>query len=453
MSEKCTGAGGCTCNDNNVNVGRQPQQQQWQQNGQPQQQSQQNRQQQNRQQQNNQQQNGPKQRPQLPKIVGGFLNLTNGCNLACKYCFIVQSPSTMSLQVAKDTADFYVRNALGTTEIPSINYFGGEPLLRWDAVIVPLTLYIREKFGDNFTLGITTNGILLDREKLEFMKEHKIGFLFSIDGDKKTQDLNRPFHNGKGSFDELVEKIPMFLEYNPRLTFRATVDHDNVSEMAANYKFAIKMGYTNVFMIPNVFAEWSEEEKAELEVQCALIADIYMDTVRRGKPVDFNQFGSAKNDIQKLDGLKNDPNFFRSYGVDLPAFGRCGLGGSKFAAVGPEGDIYSCQEMVGNPGMGDKFTIGNIYTGVDDEKRWEVMAGFDPRVVRRSDMKSCIDCEINKICTGSCTINNYFATGDLNIMPAVLCLFYQLMIKEYRRIMEVMSAEGNETFKSIYNNR
>lgn len=369
----------------------------------------------------------------LPKIIGGFLNITQRCNLACGYCFVKQLPLDMTYQTAKDAADFYANNCEGPKDIPSLNYFGGEPLLRWDDIIVPLTLYIRDKYGKNYKLSMTTNGILLDKEKLEFMKKHNIGFLFSIDGDKETQDKNRPFHNGKGSFDILVDKIPMFLEYNPNATFRSTVNNDNVYEMAHNYQFAIDMGYTNVFMIPNVFAEWTEEEKLELDNQLEKIADIYIANMKKGKRVDFNQFREAENKIRNIEGMAKT-NKYRDRGINIPAFGRCGLGGSKFGSIGPNGDIYSCQEMVENPELGDKFVIGNIYTGMDEAKRWKVMSDFDPRNIRRSDGKTCRECELNQVCDGACSINNFFATGDLEIMPALLCDFYNMVIKQQRRI-------------------
>lgn len=369
----------------------------------------------------------------LPKISGGFLNVTQKCNLKCKYCFVHQQPIEMSYEVAKDAADFYAKNALESNTIPSINFFGGEPLLRWNDIIVPLTKYIREVYEDKYTLGLTTNGVLLDREKLEFMKENNIGFLVSIDGDKKTQDFNRPFHNGKGSFDLLKEKIPLFLEYNPNLTFRATVNHDNVYEMSNNYLFAIEMGYNNVFMIPNIFIEWSSEEREELKRQCIKIADIYLDLIKQGRKVEFNQFSDAKNKIAQLNKLIGS-NSYRDQGIRFPAFGRCGLGGTKFASIGASGDIYSCQELVESPELGDKFKIGNIYTGVDAAARWKIMSNFDTRNVRRSDNKTCRDCALNKICTGACTINNYLATGDLEIMPTILCEYYQIMIEQQMRI-------------------
>lgn len=375
---------------------------------------------------------------ELPLIVGGFLNLTQRCNLKCKYCFVVQQPKEMTFQVAKDAADFFANNANMSKQMPSINYFGGEPLLKWDDIIVPLTEYIREKYGMNFRLGITTNGILLDEEKLEFMKKHGIGFLFSIDGDKKTQDLNRPYHNGKGSFDDLINKIPMFLKYNPNLTFRATIDNDNVSDMAENYQFAIDMGYNNVFMVPNVFRDWNEKQREEMKKQLFKIANIYITNKRNGKDIEFNQFAEAQRNIRRINELKGTTRY-RDTGINFPAFGRCGLGGTKFASVGMTGKLYSCQELVENPNLGDYFEIGNIYDGVDNKKRWNIINKFNPRNIIRSDGKTCRDCSMNQICNGGCLINNYLATENLEIVPSIMCDFYQECINQQLRITEELS--------------
>ena len=386
----------------------------------------------------------------LPLIVGGFLNITQRCNLKCKYCFVVQQPKDMSYQVAKDAVDFYAKNAKETGEIPNINYFGGEPLLMWDEIIVPLTEYIRETYGNRYQVSMTTNGILLDKEKLEFMKKHQVGFLFSIDGDKKTQDLNRPFHNGKGSFDLLIDKIPMFLEYNPEATFRSTIDHDNVNDVFHNFKFALDNGYANVFGLVNVFEEWKKEEEDILKDQVRQIADLYMDYIREGKEISYNPINEMFSEIKKANRAEENGEF-RDQGINFPGFGRCGIGASKFGSIGPSGDVFSCQELVENPKFGDTFTIGNIYTEIDEEKRWEIIEKFDPRNVIRSDGQSCLGCRLNKVCHGHCLINNYLANGDLNIMPAILCSWYQMLFEEALRIMKIMSEEKNETFKEIFN--
>lgn len=372
----------------------------------------------------------------LPKITSVFLVLTQACNLKCKYCFVVQKPKFMTLQTAMDATDFIARNAAERNETPSINFFGGEPLLKWDDVIVPLTLYIREKYGTSYGLSMTTNGVLLDEEKLQFMKKHNIGFMVSIDGNKTTQDLNRPCTNGKSSFDIIAPRIPMFLKYNPNMTFRATVDHDNVGEYLNNHKFAVEHGYNNMFSIVNVFSKWSEEEKAELERQIHMTADYYLELLYEGKNVTFNPLHGMFSKITKIKEAE-EKNLFRIAGEGLLGYGRCGLGASKFASVGTDGALYSCQEMSDNDDVGTPFIIGNIYEGTDNDKRMAILEQFDPKKVHSTDDMDCSKCPFNMVCDGACTINNYFASGDLNIMPSILCFYYQCLCKEAKRITEV----------------
>lgn len=372
----------------------------------------------------------------LPKITDAFLILTQTCNLKCKYCFVVQKPKNMTYKIALDSADFVARNAKEKGVKPSINYFGGEPLIKWDEIIVPLTLYIREKYGDNFGLSMTTNGVLLDLEKLEFMKKYNIGFMVSIDGDKCTQDLNRPLQNGDSSFDILEPRLPMFLEYNPTMTFRATVDNDNVSEYFNTHKFAIEHGYKNVYTIVNVFANWNEEERLELKKQIRLTADYYLELLENGTKVGFSPFGSMFQKIKQVEKATSNNNF-RTQGEGLLGFGRCGLGASKFASVGTDGILYSCQEMCDNEEKGGFFQIGNIYDGEDNLKRMAIINEFNPKNVHSIEGMKCNTCPLNMICDGACTINNYFATGDLNTMPSIICYFYQCLYLEAERINKI----------------
>ena len=124
-----------------------------------------------------------------------MLNVTDACNLECRYCFVSQHPHFMSLEVAKDTVDFFndiisksdknESNQKRNERRFNINFFGGEPTLCWDSIIVPLINYTEEK-DYNIHFGMTSNCTLLDDEKIKFMKEHKMSLLFSIDGDKQT---------------------------------------------------------------------------------------------------------------------------------------------------------------------------------------------------------------------------------------------------------------------------
>lgn len=372
----------------------------------------------------------------LPKISSAFLVVTQQCNLACKYCFVVQKNKKMSYKVAQDSADFIYKNAKEQKQRPSINFFGGEPLLRWDDIIVPLTKYIRGKYGDNFGLSMTTNGVLLDKEKLEFMKKNNIGFMVSIDGNKKTSDSNRCMHDGKSSYDILEPKIPMFLKYNPNMTCRMTLDHDNVAEYFNNHKWAVEHGYNNTFSIVNVFSDWSEEEKKELKKQVYLLADYYLELIMQGKHIVFKPFYDMFAKYHKNKSLKE--GYFRDACQNIPACGRCGLGASRFASIGADGTLYSCQEMADNFEKGYIFKIGDIYNGEDEEARQNIIKQFNTKKVYcENHIYKCEECKLNRICDGGCTINNYFKTGDLNCMPAILCYYYQCLYNEAERIVGI----------------
>lgn len=125
------------------------------------------------------------EKKKLPLISSAFLNVTQKCNLKCKYCFVCQQPKEITYKVAEDAAKFLAKNAFKDNRTPSINFFGGEPMLRYKDIIKPLTEWIRDVYGDKFELSLTTNGTLLNEEVMEFFDKNNIGMLFSIDGDKK----------------------------------------------------------------------------------------------------------------------------------------------------------------------------------------------------------------------------------------------------------------------------
>lgn len=378
----------------------------------------------------------------LLKISHIFLVVTKNCNMKCKYCFVEQEPENITLQVALDAVEYIAKNAKEYGEIPSINFFGGEPLLRWHDIIVPLTLYIRGRYGKNFSLSMTSNGLLLDEEKLDFMKKYDIGLLFSIDGDKPTQDLNRPTKTGEGSFDILVKKIPMILRYYPNMTFRSTCDHDNVDQFFHNHKFAIENGYNNVFNIVNVFPKWNDAEKEELKRQVRLVGDYYIELSRNGRNVSFSPFNEMFYKIKRIEATRERKDF-RSENSNVLGFGRCGIGASKFASVGTDGTLYSCQEMVGNKTKGNMFIIGDIYNGEDNNARLNLIRKFDQRkVVCSEGIEKCRSCKFNPICDGACLINNYFVTGDLNVMPSILCYYYSVLLDEAIRVDKILKEIG-----------
>lgn len=356
----------------------------------------------------------------LPKICGGFLNVTQKCNLACKYCFVKQKPMEMDFKTAKDAVDFYARNSLDAVTVPMVTFFGGEPMLRYDDIVKPIVEYVRETYGD-YSLSITTNGTLLDEDKLRFLKDHGVDILLSIDGDKPTQDLLRTKHDGSGSFDDIP--IDLYLKYYPQGTFRATLDPRNVRDMYENYLFAEGKGYISVTMIPNVFEEWTAEDYEAMERGVDQIMEHIAEAKASGKP--YAEF----SEVRKGDSCGGD---IRDSLRDQPACGTCGLGAARYGSIGASGDIYSCQEMTENADCAD-FKIGNIYTGVDDERREAIISRFHVDRVKSESEGRCESCKARHVCSGGCTINNYFKTGSLETVPEAYCRWTEAMVKANER--------------------
>lgn len=376
---------------------------------------------------------------EFPKITSAFFILTNQCPLACVYCFVNQNIKKMSYEVALDATKFLIKNSEEVQIAPSIAFFGGEPLLEWDNIIVPLTNYIRNEYKKPFNLSITSNCVLLTKDKLDFMKKNDIGLLFSIDGDRETQDYNRPFHSNKGSFDILESKIKMILNYYPHMTFRATIHKYTCKNTFHNMKFAIEKGYNNMFFIPNVFDEWTEEEKNILKNQIKLFGDYFIDNARQGKIIHLNNLDRIFPKILEVN------NAYRNKLNRVTVKNKCGMGVTRGASISTDGRIYACQEMVTND---EFFEIGNIYDGENIEKRKALSSMFNPNMIK--GLNNCINCKLSKACDGGCVANNYLKNKDLNIVPDMYCFWQRALLDEAIKICNVLGSEKNELFKSHY---
>ena len=374
----------------------------------------------------------------LPLITSAFLNLTDACNLACRYCFVEQKPNYITLQTAKDAADFLAVNA--SDGHASINFFGGEPLLMWEKIIVPLTLYVREKYGSGFSLSMTSNCTLLDRTKAEFMREHGIGLLFSMDGDRATQEHNRPMRSGASSFDVLEEKIPLILEYFPGVMFRSTVTPATVHDLYRDILYAEGKGFGEFFTMPNCFEVWDETDT--LRAQLRAYSNHYIDFMRQDKdPIYFSQLEKyfKKILLRNVSIQRNE----RRTSASCTACGKCGLGSGKFAGINLNGDLVGCQELFSH--CDDHFAIGNIYTGVRDDLRRKLTAEYDSTPAAGD---GCASCPLDRICDGGCVANNYLLSGNVHTVPGIYCEWSRLLFGEAVYIMEALGAEENERFKA-----
>lgn len=378
---------------------------------------------------------------ELPKITRAFLNVTDECNLRCTYCFVKKMPNYIDFQTAKDAVDFLGNNAIESKTIPNINFFGGEPMLLWDSIIEPLVLYAKEKYK-NFEFSITTNGTMLNKKRIDFMKEHNFGFLLSIDGGEYTQNINRPYKNGAGSFSVLQKNIPLVLESFPYCTFRSTVTPASVTMLFEDMMFAANTGFKNYFVIPNNFEHWDESGIAKLEEAMNAYTDYYIDEFRKGnKPMFFNQMErSFKQILSRNKSI--DLNSMRT-NIKCQACGKCGLGAGRNAAIGFDGMVYACQELCTNDGDKSPFYIGNIYSGIDDERRKSLMELWDSKKAYGDD---CSSCKLNRICDGGCVANNWLHFRDMHHMQPMNCYWSRLLFDSAVKVMTTLGEEANVGF-------
>lgn len=366
----------------------------------------------------------------LPKITSAMLVLTHECNLRCRYCFVRKEAESMTPDTARAAARFLIANAREAGIVPEINFFGGEPLLRFDGIIRPLVEWIHGGLGERMRFSVTTNGTLLTPERIDFMKKHGFSLLLSMDGTAPVQDYNRPGADGRGSFERLRRIVPMVLAAWPGTTFRMTAIPASCSRTFESIIWAAAQGFRSFFVTPNVFEPWDGESWDTLAAEMRKYADYVASSREKGvKYIRFSEFEKARNDLKAIAAAEKRGEYRTLPGCR--AAGKCGLGASRFASVHPDGRLFACQELTSNEG--GIFEIGSVFTGADGEKRRALMAAFDAAPARGAD---CAGCEYDRVCDGGCAANNYLLTGKVNRVPETYCRWKRLLLNEARRIEE-----------------
>lgn len=381
------------------------------------------------------------------------LNVTENCQCQCVYCFAECHPHSMSFQVAKDTTDWTINNAAHVGETGGIGFFGGEPLLEWDTIVVPLTKYIREELGNTeLALGLTSNCLLMDKDKLEFLKQYNFGLLVSMDGDKNTQDYNRPCRDGRSSFDILDKKLPMILEYYPDATFRCTIIPDTCEYFCENLEYARQKGFNHAFAIINQFEEWPLEKRLILAKQVRQYSNYLIQSFREKKP--FFRQRTLEQAINKIVAVNSMISAGLNQRIGDGIRGKvCGLG-SGYGSVNYKGDIFSCQEVASRTGEKDIFYLGNIYTGGVEKERLDRLfnaAHQENNITCSAGTDKCLGCPLEATCdNNACIVNNYIQYKNFSVQSENICWWNNLMAVEAQYICQVLGEENNELFKDYF---
>ena len=335
------------------------------------------------------------------------LNITDSCNFNCKYCFVNKKPNHMTFDVADKAIQWLLENT--NSENPSVFFFGGEPTLQWDNIIVPLV----NKYSQ-LQYSITTNGYLLDKEKIDFLSVHDFAVMLSMDGNKITQSYNRD----ENSFEKLDNIIPYLLEKIQPVNFRGTIIPDTCEYTFENIDYAQFKGFKKCYFTINIFEQWTNEKKQLLEREIKKYALAFINSfINEKEIINFTPLTNmiqliVKNEIGILD---NNINIYK-----------CGLG-NGYAAIDYKGDIFTCQEIVTSD-KNELFNIGNIYSGLNTDKIDYLVNIIVNDMPITNNETSCQNCPLKFCCKKNmCQINNYLCNNHCLIQSYNQCWWNQLL--------------------------
>lgn len=354
------------------------------------------------------------------------LHIAHDCNLACKYCFAEEGEyhgkrELMSYEVGKAALDFLIAGS-GNRHNLEVDFFGGEPTLNFQ-VVKDLVAYGRsqEKAHDKkFRFTLTTNGVLLNDEIMEFANQEMDNVVLSIDGRKDVHDFMRPFPNGSGSYDIVVPKYQKFADSRDQMRYyvRGTFTHHNL-DFAKDVLHLADLGFKQISVEPVVAPDDADYAIREEDL-----------------PQLFEEYDQLAKEIIKRKKNGQEFNFFH-FMIDLEG-GPCvakrlsGCGsGTEYLAVTPWGDLYPCHQFVGN----EKFYLGNVFEGV---KHPEICQEFKSCNVYSKE--KCRKCFARFYCSGGCAANSYNFHGSIRDAYDIGCA---LQKKRVECAIMIKAAEAN----------
>ena len=343
------------------------------------------------------------------------LHVAHSCNLNCSYCFASQGKyhgerALMSYEVGKRALDFLIENS-GTRRNLEVDFFGGEPLLNFQLVkdLVAYARSVEKKAGKNFRFTLTTNGVLIDDDVIDFCNREMSNVVLSLDGRKEVHDRFRVDYAGNGSFDNIVPKFQKFIEKRGDKDYymRGTFTHLN-PDFLEDIKVMLDLGFDKVSIEPVVCADGEATKLTDQDLpviyeQYEKLAELMFERYKQGKPFTFYHY--------MLD-LEGGPCIYKR-------ISGCGSG-TEYMAVTPWGDLYPCHQFVGE----EKFRLGSVFEGVTN---LEMQAEFEK--VNVYTHPECADCWAKMYCSGGCAANAYHATGSVNGIYEYGCKLFKKRIE------------------------
>lgn len=356
------------------------------------------------------------------------LHVAHTCNLNCEYCFASQGlykgeSALMSFEVGKQALDFLIENS-GKRRNIEVDFFGGEPLMNWQVVkdLVAYARSVEKKHNKNFRFTLTTNGLLIDEDVIEFANKEFYNVVLSLDGRKEIHDKRRVDYSGNGSYDLIVPKFRRLVDSRNQEGYyiRGTFTHDNI-DFTEDILHMADLGFTQLSMEPVVSPEGTayaltEEDLPILKEQYEILAREMIGREKEGRGFTFYHY---------MIDLSHGPCIYKR-------IAGCGSG-TEYLAVTPTGDLYPCHQFVSD----ESYKMGNVFDGVLNKEIKDTFMACN--VYAREE---CKDCWAKLYCSGGCAANSYHATGDITGIYEYGC---ELFKKRMECAIMVKAAEAETT--------
>ena len=343
------------------------------------------------------------------------LHVAHTCNLNCDYCFASQGKyhgqrALMSFEVGKQALDFLMDHS-GSRRNLEVDFFGGEPLMNWDVVkrLVAYARSVEKERGKNFRFTLTTNGMLIDEDVIDFANREMDNVVLSLDGRKEIHDRLRVDYAGRGSYDRIVPKFQKLVEARGDKSYymRGTFTHANPDFTKDVFHMA-DLGFRELSMEPVVCAPddpaaLTPEDLEVVKEQYEILAKEMLRRDREGRGFTFYHY--------MLD-LTGGPCIYKR-------ISGCGSG-TEYMAVTPWGDLYPCHQFVGE----EAYCLGNIWDGVTNHALREEF-----RSCNAYARPECAQCWAQLYCSGGCAANAYHATGSIRGVYEPGCQLFRKRIE------------------------
>ena len=351
------------------------------------------------------------------------LHLTSACNMRCSYCYSPpHAGAVMPEDVGRAAMDMGARDSAGSC---GIIFFGGEPLLHKD-LIRSLVAHGQEDGRPapwRYHFKLTTNGILLDEEFLDFCQESGVLVAMSFDGIREAHDAHRRLPDGSPTFDLLLPKLKLLLAARPYSSVLMVVNPDTARYFAESVSFLMDLGCRYLVISLNYAGPWTERDFRTLEAQYKRIASLYIEGSRRGRKFYLSPF-----EVKISSHIAGD-----CYQKE-----QCELGVRQLS-VDAEGHIYPCVQFV-KAGPDSEWCIGNVFNGIDEGARQRI------HDTSEAEKEPCRGCAIERRCNNSCGCLNWQTTGTVTSPSPVLCRHEQMLVPIADRVAETLYKERNPHF-------